>query len=545
VKTLSLDIIDTGVLIVGGGLAGLCAAIASSSNKTPTLIATKTLVGGANTTSMAAGVTSAVTQFKDPKDSVEVHLRDTLEGGCGINDRAMANMMVNEAPKYFDLLMKMGLEYETGRDGKPAPRFVPGHSFPRSYFMKGYGVRIQSILKSQAENQGTKFMEKTLLTSLVKEGGRVVGAVGCANGKAIAIRSKCVILASGGAGELYSRTLMPIGSSGYGTSLGLLAGAEVVDMEFVQFYPMMVYEKDLPKLFIDYAPLLKHGATVENAEGEDILKKGGIDEPFKLTRDRFSIMMAREMSGSGRGGEGSMYLNCTKINQDDIKDNSALVTAYSWLEKKVPIKERRFGISPYVHFFMGGLRTDQDGATNVPGLFAAGEAVGGIHGANRIGGNAFAGCMVFGSRAGQAASLFKGYVDLAPKNTFKEPLSALESMIGDDGGELEASKAKSKIQQIMWDSFGIIRSRDGMELGMAKLNSLREFSIKSKDPLGKLLIPMMLDSAEVIALSAILREESRGAHYRTDFSDESKQWGAKRIMLKLENQICDVKYVAP
>lgn len=499
---------------------------------------------------MAAGVISAVIPFGGLEDSPGRHFQDTIVGGLSINDRVLVKTMVNDIPRYFNRLLELGIEFDGNET--PVPRFIPGHSTPRSYFIKGQGIKIQATMKRCAEALGVKFMERTLLTSLIKDNDRVVGAVGYMIGadEPVAIRSKAVVMATGGPGELYPRTLMPTGSTGYGTSLGLKAGAEVVDMEFVQFYPVMVYEEGLPQVFIDYSPLLRYGAFIENSNGDNIFKKYGVEEPFRLTRDSFSIMMAKEMSGSqDSGGERSerekpMYLDCTAIRDGDLKENAPLATAYTNLEAKgIPLKKRKFGVSPYAHFFMGGLRADPNGATNLHGLFAAGEATGGIQGANRIGGNAFAACVVFGFRAGLAASLYGSTVDMAPEGIFIEPSSWVAETIRFNGAR-EASEVKFEIRRIMWEGVGILRSRESLNRALESLNSLRGVPLRSVDPAEKFLVPMMLDTAEVTALPALLREESRGSHYRLDFPEQGRDW-ERKIVLKLCEGKCEVKFVQP
>jgi fumarate reductase (CoM/CoB) subunit A len=531
---------ETDVLVVGGGMAGLCAAISSASNLSKTMIVTKTLVGSANTTSLAAGVISAVTEFGNEGDALDKHFADTLGGGIGINDKALVRTMVNDLPKYINRLMEYGVEFDGGET--PKPRFIPGHSVPRSYFMKGAGVRLQSILRRYAEALGVRLLERTTITSLVKWGDRVVGAIGfkADTGDVVAIKANATVLATGGPGELYPRTLNPAGSTGYGANLGLRVGAEVVDMEFVQFYPMMVYEAGLPRIFLDYSPLLKHGAVVRNSDGEDILKKMGIMEPYKLTRDAFSIIVSKEMNSPL--GEKPIFLDCTQVGSEASEDAWVSDVMKGLEGRGVPVRKRKFGISPYAHFFMGGLKADVDGATNLSGLFATGEAMGGIHGANRIGGNALAACLVFGFRTGLASSLYAGTVNLAPEEPFIEPSSWIKEALDYNAPMTsDLGAIKNEIQALMWEKVGIIRRREGLEEAIAKFNSLRGRVFKSKDPLEGFLLPMMLDTAEVMCLGALLRDESRGSHYREDAPEAKVSW-EKRIVLKLCEGKCEVRY---
>lgn len=533
-----LGIYKTDVLIVGGGLAGLTAAISSASNLSDTIITTKTLVGAANTTSVAAGIISAVTRFKDPDDSKELHYRDTIVGGQEINDRVLVRTMVNDVSKYLDRLMDLGVEFY----GDEVPRrvFIPGHSKPRSYEMKGKGIQLQKILRSVCERLGVRFLERTTITSLVKDGDRVVGAVGIKadDMEVVGIIANSIVLATGGSGELYPYTLMPKGSSGYGVSLALRAGAELVDMEFVQFYPIMVMEEGLPRLFIDYAPLLKFGAEIVDDNGVSIFKKHGISEPHKLTRDHFSILMAREIAGGT-----SLYIDCTSIRNADITNNPSLASAINNLESRhVPVRSRKVKVSPYAHFFMGGLKTDANGATNVPGLYATGEAMGGVHGANRIGGNAFAACLVFGFRAGMESSLYSSTVDCTDEDLIKSQASKVVEGLNSEGDK-SAQDVKTTIQKQMWEGVGIIRDKTGLERALATFNSLRGCRLSSKSQIEKLLIPMMLDNAEVVALSALIREESRGAHYRADFPTPKEEW-RKKIVIKIEDGECKISTIS-
>lgn len=534
-----MSIYKTDVLIVGGGLAGLTAAISSASNLSETLIVTKTLVGGANTTSVAAGIISAVTAFKDPDDSKELHYRDTISGGHGVNDETLVRTMVNDVSKYLERLQELGLELDG--DGEPRRLLIPGHSKPRSYLIKGKSYYLQNLLRRICEGLGVKFMERTLITSLVKDRNRVVGAVGIRmdDMEVVGIVANSTVLATGGPGELYPYTLMPSGSSGYGASLGLRAGAELVDMEFVQFYPTMVAEEGLPRLFVDYAPLLRFGADILDGDSRSIFKKHGIEEPHKLTRDHFSIIMAKEMA-SGT----PLYLDCASIREEDLSSNPSLLSAIKDLESRsVPVRSRRVRVAPYAHFFMGGLRTDANGATNVDGLFAAGEAMGGVHGANRIGGNAFAACLVFGFRAGLAASLYSSTLEEADEAILKGSASSLTEAINSEGG-VDSGHVREVVQKIMWEGVGIIRDKSGLERALRTFNDLRDQRVSSKNPAEKLLIPMMLDNAEAIALSAMIREESRGAHFRRDFPETKEEW-RKRIVLQLQEGECNVSYLMP
>lgn len=520
-----MGLLKTDVLIIGGGLAGLTAAISSASDQCNTTIVTKTIVGGANTTAIAAGI------LANPEDDKELHYNDTINGGQKLNDKSLVKTMVNEAPRCIKKLLNLGIEIDYG------PIFMAGHSKPRCYVLKGRGIKIQEVLRRKCEELGVKFIERTLITSLVSDGKKIVGAVGIKKDtmEIIGILANSIIIATGGPGEIYPYTLMPVGSSGYGPSLGLRIGAELVDMEFVQFYPTMIAEEGLPKLFVDYVTLLKYGADIVDENNASIFKKNNIDEPFKLTRDSLSILMAKEMEG-----EKSLFLDCKSIRDKDISENSQLAWAINSLESKgVPIRLRKIRVSPYAHFFMGGLRADVNCATNIPGLFVAGEAMGGIHGANRIGGNAFTACMVFGFRAGISASLFCNTVDLGDENLIKSEASKINDLMKLNGNK-SVKEMISIVHEKMWNNVGIIRDRRRLEDALSTFNSLRKYN--PSNSIEKILVRMMLDCAEVIALSALIREESRGSHYRSDFPNANDEW-LKKIVIKIENGECKVNFM--
>lgn len=520
-----MNFLKTDVLIVGGGLAGLIAAISSASNQCDTTIVTKTIVGGANTTAMAAGI------LANPEDDKASHYVDTINGGQGLNDKSLVKTMVNEAPKCVRKLLNLGVEIDYG------PIFMAGHSKPRCYVLKGRGLKIQEILKRKCEELGVKFIERTLITSLVSDGSRIIGAVGVKENtmEILGIMANSVIVATGGPGEIYPYTLMPVGSSGYGPSLGIRVGAELVDMEFVQFYPTMIAEEGLPRLFVDYVTLLKYGADIVDENDVSIFKKNNIDEPFKLTRDSLSILMAKEME-SGK----SLFLDCKRISDKDLSENSQLAWAVNSLEsKRVPIRSRKVRVSPYAHFFMGGLKADANCATNIPGLFVAGEAMGGIHGANRIAGNAFTACIVFGFRAGLSASLHCSTVDFGDENLIKLEASRISEFLNLPGNK-SAKEMISIIREKMWNNVGIIRDKKKLEEALSTFNNLREHN--PSNSVEKILVRMMLDCAEVIALSALIREESRGAHYRSDFPNAKDEW-LRKIVIKIEGGECKVNFM--
>ncbi|MBC7121160.1 MAG: FAD-dependent oxidoreductase [Candidatus Methanosuratus sp.] len=531
--------LETDVLVIGGGLAGLCAAISSASDLSKTTIVTKTLVGGANTTAVAAGILSAVTPFGDPSDSIDLHYQDTLRGGRMINDKKLAKTMVADISKYFSRLLELGVEFEEeGGEIKAYP--MPGHSKQRSYYMKGKATALQRVLRSAAQGLGISFLERAMVTEIVKEGDRAVGALGARTdtGEQILVKAKATVLATGGSGEIYSKTLMPAGSSGYGCSLAFRAGAELVDMEFVQFYPMMVFGEGLPRLFIDYPPLMRYGGDVLDEEGRSIFKKHGINEPWKMTRDAFSILIAKEMQGDGSGR--GVFLDCRRIKDSDLDSDHALKSAVMDLEsRRVPLRTEKIPISPYAHFMMGGIRTDINGATSVQGLYAAGESVGGPHGANRVGGNAFAAAIAFGFRSGMAASMYASTVDHAAPEAFR---TSLQSQCQKGEGKTQAKEAISTIRETMWRDVGIMRGSSGLQEALATFNKIREGGISAESSLDSTSVQMMLDMAEVTAISAMLREESRGAHYRTDFPEEDEKW-MKRIVLALKEGSCKVTYI--
>jgi succinate dehydrogenase/fumarate reductase flavoprotein subunit len=351
----------------------------------------------------------------------------------------------------------------------------------------------------------------------------------------MALASKAVVLASGGGGALYRRHDNPVRTTGDGYALAFLAGCQLRDMEFVQFMPAGLAEFGKPVLLI--VPSLCDFGKVINARGEDILQKYQITEKpvAARARDSFSLAIFRE-EAEGR----DVFLDLRHVSETDWTKDKMAQSQREILMKKFPGSQKPLRISPMCHHFMGGIVADRNGATEIPGLFAAGEVVGGVHGANRMGGNALGEILVFGYRAGRAAA------DWAKKQGWNKNAESLfnerwEAVLRKQGRSAQGSPPKvlrKMIGEVLWEKSGILRDEEGLKNAMKSLERIRSKSVpevKAETP-KEILEMMEVENAlwvgEMIIRSALVRKESRGAHFREDFPKMDDQNWKGNIFLK-------------
>lgn len=511
----------TDVLVIGSGGAGLRAAIEVNKLGKKAVVVSKAPAGMNNCTVVAGGGFRAAFEGMSPEE----HAKDTMEVGKGLNDRHLVELFTKEGPERILEMRSYGVEVRVHKTGA-AVGSIPN--------LMGLGMTKPMV--EYAQSKGVEFVDNIVTTRLLKRGELVVGAVGydVKNEKPVIFSARAVVLASGGAGALYKRTDCPIRTTGDGYSLGLHAGASLRDMEFVQFFPLALAEPGQPPYLLG-GPLTEEG-KIMNSLGEDIPKKYALtSRPLVLkSRDLLSRALMTEITQSGRV-DGSVLIDASEVFKKRSDRQITGGGVQQILIDKLRATEKPFRVAPICHFNMGGVIIDEHGYTGVPGLYAAGEVVGGVHGANRHGGNALTDILVFGQRAGAAAA---GYTKRKEKinDLAKSELERYESILGRDQG-YGAHEIMDRLRETMWAKAGIIRDVTSLseafeEVFDLKLMVGRVAAKKGRDMLVALEAPMALEVAEMIIRAAMERKESRGAHFRTDYPREDPEW-LKPIVMSL------------
>lgn len=505
-KTLKTD-----VLVVGGGAAGLRAAIEAVRLGASVLVVCKGKAGYNTITAVSGGGMRAALGGASPEE----HLKDTLRAGRGLNDRRLVETLAKEGGERVRELRDFGMELRVGY-GSASVGETPG---------KG-GLPLALGLREFALKVGVRLVEDTIVTRLIIE-EEAAGAVGYNHLQCepLLLSAGAIILATGGGGALYKRTDCPKGAVGDGYSLAYHAGVKLRDMEFVQFFPFALAEPHAPPFLI--GGRLSEEGKIINSLGEDIVKKYGIvDRPLMLrARDLLSRAMMMEIR-EGRGVDGAVLLDVRGVLRRGLEGWFSTASLRFLLER-VRADEKPMRVAPVCHFNMGGVAIDEWGQTDIPGLYAAGEVVGGIHGANRHGGNALTSTLVFGGRAGRRAVEHALESSRRLPSSFEEELERYEALKGRE--ELKAVELMRRLRRLMWGRVGILREEEDLKVALREIKEMRERSkevsaTSKREILRALELPMALDAAEMICSSALLRRESRGAHYRLDYPEENEEW---------------------
>jgi len=519
-----METLEVDVLVVGAGAAGLRAAIEAATSKARVLVLCKGAPGGGTSTVMSGGVFRGASRGGTPGS----HLSDTLRAGRGINQGSLVEILVRESPGRLQELLDWGLQGEA-RGGY---LFASGAA-------PAWGKPIVDCLRAKAQSAGVDFMGSTLAARIIRfSAGLGLLAYRIKDGKWMGILCGSMVLATGGAGALYARHDNPQGMLGGGYSLALEAGAQLQDMEFVQFYPLGLAEPGLPSLLIP--PRLADKGLLCNGRGEELLGKHGIQErpAAERARDRLSKAIFSEL----RGGE-EVWLDLREVGERAWMEDPLSASCRHLLWERYGGAHRPLRVAPMAHFLMGGISIHGDGSTHVPGLFAAGEVAGGLHGANRLGGNALAETLVFGARAGRAAALWagKGPGKQQGGGALEEGLHSLLASLPQPRA-VELRGWFGKIRQCMWEKGGILRNRQGLQEALGCLEDMaREVGVvpNSPDPLGlarTLEARLAVRTGLVILEAALRREESRGAHFREDFPQQDDTRWLGHLLVKQDEK---------
>ena len=533
--------ITTDVLVVGGGLAALRSAYDALTAGARVTIAVKGKAGRSGSSAMtSAGYSTALSEA----DSADTYFEDTMRGGRGINDPKLVRILAEEGPRRLSELVAFGAPL--GKEDSGGWRIFPSgdHSVPRTVSAANHtGLDFTKPLTEAVVGLGAEVLEMTAALELVVSRGRIAGAVllDYEPGEIVTVAAPAVVLGTGGAGRLFAVTSNPNDATGDGYALALHAGAGLRDMEFIQFYPwrcIIPFEHNRmpiqPSTFV-------LGGKLFNSEGERFMLRYDAERGEGTTRDVAARGIYDQING-GKGVKGGVRLDVSALTLEQWTTSNPKPARY-FTERGLDFHTQEMILSPEAHFFMGGVIVDESGESAVPGLYAVGEAAGGVHGANRLDSNAIPETQVFGARAGQAAALRRAVgserVPQGPAEAWEERLHAAVATAEGTGADYAAMR--KDLQSTMWQALGIVRTKEGMERGLAdvgalaaRLNGARPAGVRS------LMLHSQMASSLLVAraclAAALAREESRGAHYRTDFAaQDDVHWKcAQRIELDRE-----------
>ena len=537
---MEIKTITTDVLIIGSGGAGSRAAIEVDDAGLKATIVSKGLSFRSGCTGMAEGGYNAVFKTVDKDDSIDAHIYDTLKGGSYLNDKKLVEILVNESPKRLIDLENYGALFDRQESGEIDQRPFGGQSYRRTCYQGDRtGAELLNALKEEIIRRDIECIEEVMITSLVTNGNQVIGATGLnlKDSSLIYFKAKSTILASGGAGQLYPVTSNTFQKNGDGFAIAYRAGANLVDMEQVQFHPTgMVSPKSKRGVLVTEAVRAEGGHLI-NSEGERFMSKYAPEKMELATRDVVARSIYQEII-EGRGTEnGGVYLDISHVDDDHIDE--VLETMVIQFENiGMDIKSGPIEVAPTAHHFMGGLKINPDASSSLKNLFGAGEVCGGVHGANRLGGNALADTQVFGKIAGESASKAAKNTELKTNDEqVAEEASRIEDLIKE--GEIKPLEFKNRIKNLMWEKVSIVRDEKNLNEALKELNQMKKdldklnVSYKSQyntELVTALEVINMVEICILIVKSAILRRESRGAHYRSDFPESNDMWKRSIVM---------------
>jgi len=571
-------LIEHDVIVIGAGGAGLRAAIEASAAGLSVGLVCKSLLGKAHTV-MAEGGMAASLANVDDRDDWSTHFADTMRGGAYLNNWRMAELHAKEAPARVNELEAWGAVFDRTKDGRILQRNFGGHKYPRlAHVGDRTGLEMIRTLQDHGIHQGIDVYMETTVTRLLKDGDRVIGAFAYERerGRFLVFQCKAIAMCTGGIGRAFKITSNSWEYTGDGQALAYHAGADLIDMEFVQFHPTgMVWPPSVRGILVtegvrgeggiltnskgrrfmfDDIPPLYTGSTADNEdEGWRYVTgdKSARRPPELLTRDHVARCIVREVK-EGRGSpHGGVFLNIAWI-KEHISDAEAhikrkLPSMYHQFKELagVDITKEPMEVGPTTHYVMGGIRVDADSQmTTVQGLFAAGECAAGLHGANRLGGNSLSDLIVFGKRAGEYAAAF------AKENSaVKVDETQLEQVITRTLAPMDRNGADGEnpytiqhdLQEMMQDKVGIVRSDEDLKLALESLNALKARAEKASAPGNReynpgwhtaLDLDNLLAVSEAVALSALERRESRGAHTRLDHPDKDEKLGTVNSVIR-------------
>jgi succinate dehydrogenase / fumarate reductase flavoprotein subunit len=565
------------VVVVGAGGAGLRAAIESSAHGARTALVCKSLLGKAHTVMAEGGIAAAMAHV-DSRDGWEVHFRDTIKGGKYLNQWRMAQLHAQESAERVYELEQWGAVFDRTKDGRILQRNFGGHTYPRlAHVGDRTGLEMIRTLQDRGVHLGIDvFMENTVRRVLTTH-GHVAGCFGYEreSGRFVLWRAKAVVLATGGIGRCWAISSNSWEYTGDGHALALWAGAELIDMEFVQFHPTgmvwppsvrgtlitegvrgeggVLLNRDRQRFMFNYIPEMYRAEFADTEEEAARWIKAVIAgerpdarrPPELLTRDVVARAIRQEVR-DGRGSpHGGVFLDISSQRTADAIKRKLPGMYHQFKElADVDITREPMEVGPTCHYMMGGVRVNSETQeSTLPGLFAAGEVGGGMHGANRLGGNSLSDLLVFGKRAGEFAAQHARQGDSWPD----VPAEQVERSLRDSLAPFERSEGENpyalheELQATMQDLVGIVRTESELRSALEKLTKFRERAARVRvggniqyNPGWHLALDLanMLDVSEAVTQAALTRTESRGAHTRDDYRDSDPRWAKINLIVR-------------
>ena len=570
---------DYDVLVIGAGGAGLRAAIEAAQSGVSVGLVCKSLLGKAHTVMAEGGVAAALSNV-DERDNWKVHFADTMRGGQYVNNWRMAELHAKEAPDRVRELEAWGAVFDRTKDGRILQRNFGGHKYPRlAHVGDRTGLEIIRTLQDHITYRGVQVHMECTTVTLLKDGDRIAGAFGYERerGRFLLFGAKAIILATGGAGRAYKITSNSWEGTGDGHALAYRAGADLIDMEFIQFHPTgMVWPPSVQGILVTEGVRGEGGILLNNKRERFMF--GDIPDNYKnqtadneeegwrytqgdknarrppelLTRDHVARCIMREIK-AGRGSpHGGVFLDIAWIK-------AKLPSAEEHIRKKLPSMYHQFKelaniditkepmeVGPTTHYIMGGIRVNADTQeSTVTGLFAAGECAAGINGANRLGGNSLSDLLVFGKRAGEHAATYSRGLDAPPRiddGAIDAAAKAVLEPFERGGGQSEGPyRIQYDLQEMMQNLVGIVRTESEMQDAVTRLAALRERAA-TVGVIGHreynngwhtaIDLDNLLTISEAIARSAIERKESRGGHFREDYPDKATEFSTLNVAVR-------------
>jgi succinate dehydrogenase flavoprotein subunit len=545
---------DHDVLIIGAGGAGLRAALGALAQGARVGVVCKSLLGKAHTVMAEGGIAAAMANV-DSADDWRTHFRDTMRGGKLLNNWRMAQIHAQEAPDRVRELEQWGALFDRTKDGQILQRAFGGHTFRRlCHVGDRTGLEMIRTLQDRGVQLGIDVYMECAITRLLRDGDRVAGAFGYwrEQGRFVVFRAKSIVMATGGIGKAWKITSNSWEYTGDGMALAYDAGAELMDMEFVQFHPTgMVWPPGVQGILVTEA-VRGEGGVLRNKLGERFMERYDPKKMELSTRDvvaRAIYTEVREDRGTEHGGA---YLDISQKPADYVKKK--LPSMYHQFKElaDVDITKQPMEVGPTCHYMMGGIRVEAETAkSSVPGLFAAGEAAAGLHGANRLGGNSLSDLLVFGHRAGVAAAEHAKAIQSTPtdfaqvEEAAREILAPFERQAGESPYTIHHD-----LQETMQNLVGIFRDKEDLIRALEELEKLKERTGRVSVEGSRLFNPgwhlardlkSMLTVSEAVTRSALVREESRGAHSRIDYASLDPAWGTKNNVIVRERDTMAIR----